>query len=211
MTTTTTTTAPPRNGQLPPVDPPQGPRAPGPPVGRSRWYRRGWVIALGALLVGVGLGSAAGSSKNTPRAATVTTPAQTIVQAVPGRTRTRTVVRIRKVPGPTTTVTVQASTSAPAPAASAPGSSGGGGQVYTGNGNKNFGTIVVNADSTLHWTCQCDPASGFYLSSSADPNSLNTIDIQQSGSSGTTAVGTGTYANVQSIGNGQFSFYLSPG
>jgi hypothetical protein len=66
-------------------------------------------------------------------------------------------VRIRKVPGATTTVTVQASTPAPDPAASPPASSGGGGQVYSGKGNKDFGTIVVNADSTLHWTCRLRP------------------------------------------------------
>ena len=77
MSTTTTRNGPistasdPRVIQRPPVYGPGPPHTP-PPVGRGHWYRRGWVIALGALLVGVGIGAAEGSTKTAPRAATVT-------------------------------------------------------------------------------------------------------------------------------------------
>jgi hypothetical protein len=141
------TTTPPRNGQVPTASGPpviqqplkhgQGPPGVPPPVGRGHWYRRGWVIALGALLVGLGIGVAAGSTKTAPRAATVTLPAQTVVQKVPAGP-TKTVVHVRTVPGPTktvagptTTVTQTVSASTPAPAASTP-SSGSGAQSSSG-------------------------------------------------------------------------------
>ena len=84
----TTIATPPRDCQLPPTEPPVVQQAPmygagppdvPPPAGRGCWYRRGGVIALGALLVGLVLGAAAGSTKKAPRAATVTAPAQTVV------------------------------------------------------------------------------------------------------------------------------------
>jgi hypothetical protein len=133
-------TAPPGDGQLPPVDsrvvprPPmhgQGPPDVPPPVAPGHWYRRGWVIGLGALVIGVAIGGAASSSKTAPRATTVTLPAQTVVQKVPAGP-TRTVVHVRTLPGRTTTVTRTVSASTPAPAASTP-SSGSGAQSSSGN------------------------------------------------------------------------------
>lgn len=133
------TTAPP-NGPVstandpPVIQPPlrgQGPPDVPPPVGPGHWYRRGWVIGLGALVVGVAIGGAAGSTNTAPRAATVTLPAQTVVQKVPAGP-TKTVVHVRTLPGPTTTVTQTVSASTPAPAASTP-SSGSGAQSSSGN------------------------------------------------------------------------------
>jgi hypothetical protein len=127
------TTAPP-NGQVAPASSPpliqlppthgSGPPDVPPPVDRGHWYRRGWVIALGALIIGVAIGGA-GSTKTAPRAATVTAPARTVVQTVPGPTKTKTVVRVRRVAGPTTTVTQTVSASTSAPAASTPSSGSG--------------------------------------------------------------------------------------
>ena len=119
------TTTPPRNGPIStPSDSPtiqlsspahgSGPPDVPPPVARRPWYRRGWVVGVVALLVGIGLGAAAGSTKKAPRAATVTAPAQTVVQTVAGPTKTRTVVHVQKVPGATKTVTVAAPTNPPA-------------------------------------------------------------------------------------------------
>jgi type I site-specific restriction-modification system R (restriction) subunit len=34
-----------------------------------------------------------------------------------------------------------------------------GGRIYSGNGDTNFGTITVKANSTLRWTCRCDPTT----------------------------------------------------
>jgi hypothetical protein len=92
----------------------------------------------GCLLVGVDLGTAAGSTKKGPRAATVTAPAQTVVQTMPGPTKAKTVVR--NLPGATKTVTVQAPTTPPATP-----SGGGGGQVYSGNGDRALGRVLCNA------------------------------------------------------------------
>ena len=109
----------PPNGQGRTIDPtrvePPPPQAPPPPTGpeqpagRPRWYRRGWVIGLIALIVGIGLGAnSAGSNKT--KATTVTAPAQTVVNTVAGPTTTvlRTTAGTTKtvtVPGPTKTVT----------------------------------------------------------------------------------------------------------
>jgi hypothetical protein len=71
--------------------PPAPPLGPIPPAPRDRrWYRRGWVIGLIALFVGIGLGVASAGSKK-PKTTTVTSPAQTVVQTVTGPTETQTV------------------------------------------------------------------------------------------------------------------------
>ena len=86
---------------------------------RPHWYRRGWVIGLCALVLGLGLGAiVAGSNAKTT---TVTSPPRTVVQTVDGvaptvtqtvRPPTRTVTvpgpiktLTKTVPGPTKTVT----------------------------------------------------------------------------------------------------------
>jgi len=88
----------------------QSPKAPPPslgpeqPNGRRRWYRRGWVIGLIGLFVGIGLGAASSGSKT--KTTTVTAPAQTVVQTVPGTTKTVAgATKTVTVPGPTKTVT----------------------------------------------------------------------------------------------------------
>jgi hypothetical protein len=218
-----TTAAPPGDGQLPRADPPlieqpptDGPAPPDspPPVLRGPWYRRGWVIALGALLVGAGIGSAAGSSKTAPRAATVTLPAQTIVQKVPAGP-TRAVVHVRTVrgrtktvAGPTTTVTQTASPSTPAPAASTP-SSGSGAQNFSGNGSENLGTIKVPVNSTLTWSEPGGNQTGFAVSSDLTSN-VNAINFDQHGISGKDAVSADTYTNVTVEADGTFTITITP-
>lgn len=132
----------------PTVVQPSPPEAPPPPpgaqrpTGRPRWYRRGWVIGLIALIVGIGLGAGSAGSNKT-KTTTVTSPVQTVVKTVAGGTTavhsgTKTV----KVPGPTKTVThtqtvtqtVQASTTAPAPS------------VNSGSGNS--GNTAPSSDLT---------------------------------------------------------------
>ena len=143
------TSTPPGNGQALPVDPDVVQQPPGhgsgppdipPQVARPRWYRRGWVIGLVALLVGIGLGAAAGFSKKAPRAATVTAPAQTVIHTVPGATKTLVHVRTvasptRTVAGPTQTVT-QTVQATPTPTTT---SGGGGGNNFTGTDTQNLG------------------------------------------------------------------------
>jgi hypothetical protein len=201
-----TTATPPGNGPAPVIEPTvtqpppnhgPGPRDIPPPTGRGHWYRRGWVIALGALLVGIVIGVSGGSTKSPPRAATVTAPAQTVVQTVPGPTTT--VVHVRKVPGPTRTVTqtVQAST----PTQATP--SGGSGQSFSGNGGKSLGTITVANDSTLTWT---NDGGLFTLNDDSYG-----IYVNSQGHSGTTAVSAGTYKNVGVNAVGNWTVTISPG
>jgi hypothetical protein len=175
---------PPSYGSGPPDVPPQ--------TVRPRWNRRWWVIGLGALIVGIGIGGAAGASKTAPRAATVTAPAQTVVQTVPGPAKTTTVVHVRTVPGPAATVTQTVRASTPTPAA--PSSGGGGGQSFSGNGGKNLGTITVANDSTLTWTN--DGPLFTMLDDSGVP--VNSV-----AHSGTSALSAGTYTNVSvnALGN----------
>lgn len=211
-----TTATLPGGGEPPPVEPPHVLQPPSygqwppenvpPPDRRGRWYRRGWVIAVGALLVGVGIGSAAGSSKTAPRAATVTAPAQTVVQTVPGPTKTGTVVHVRKVPGPTTTVTQTVQASTPTPATP----SGGGGGRYSGNGEQQVGTINVAQDSTLNWTCNGECSIFSIANDPSDSNSIN-LTSYSGAHSGQTNVSAGTYTRVQVITGGTWTFSISPG
>lgn len=157
------------------------------------------VFLLGVVLTVAGCGSSASSGRTTTVVRTVTVVRHAKPRIV---LKTRTVVK---------TVTRVKQSPTPARAAGSPAVSSGAGKVYSGSGDKSFGTILVHADSTLHWKCQCDQLNGgFYLDSDPDING-DSIDIQQSGSSGTTAVYAGSYKDVATIGAGQFSFYLSPG
>lgn len=179
-----------------PAQPPGGPEGPA-PEGHAPWYRRSWVIGLVALLVGAGAGVAVGlSTRGTPKAKTVTAPAQTIVHTVAGPTKTQ----VRTVPGPTRTVTATVTrsvpASAPAPSAQPSGPTGGGGNgnTFSGDGSQNLGTITVPADSTLYW--QCDSCSSMDISSQTNGDG-NSIAVSSSATSGQTPISAGTYDNVQ--------------
>ena len=208
----------PPNGQGRTIDPtrvePPPPQAPPPPTGpeqpagRPRWYRRGWVIGLIALIVGIGLGAASAGS-NKPKTTTVTSPAQTVTNTVSGGTKTV----VRGVPGPTKTVTVpgpaktvtqtvQASTATPAP-------SNAGGH-YSGTDTQNLGTINVPVDSTLRWTCSGCSSSNFIINN--DPGDANVIAVNSlNETSGQTVISAGTYTKVTVLGTGPWSFTITPG
>lgn len=133
-----------------------------------------------------------------PRAATVTAPAQTVVQTVPGPRKTTTVVRVRNVPGPTRTVTQTVQASTP----TTPSGGGGGGQSFSGNGGKNLGTITVANDSTLAWRND----GGFF--SVLDDSG---VPVNSQGQSGTSALSAGTYTNVSVNAIGNWTINISPG
>ena len=215
-----TTTTPTRNGQPPPTHPPlvqqpptYGPGPPDvpPPVVRSRWYRRGWVIGVVALFLGVGIGAAAGSGKTPPRAATVTTPGQTVVQTVPGPTKT--VVHVRKVPGPTTTVTQTVQATTPAPAAGGVTSGGGpaGTQHFAGANQQHLGTINVPTDSTISWTCPGCGGTDFIINNAqSDANAMPENGLDQT--SGVDPLPAGTYNTVVvDTTGGSWTVTITPG
>lgn len=213
MSTTTT----PVDGQLRPVDPtrveppppqaPPPPRGPEQPAGRPRWYRRGWVIGLIALIVGIGLGAASAGSNKT-KTTTVTSPAQTVVTTVPGGTKTV----VRGVPGPTKTVTVSGPTKTVTQTvtASTPATPSSGSGQHSGTDTQNLGTINVPVDSTLRWTCSGCSSSNFIIEN--DPGDANLIAVNSlNQTSGQTVVSAGTYTKVTVIGMGPWSFTITPG
>lgn len=193
----------------PPAHPPEGPEN-RPPQGQAPWYRRGWVIGVVALLVGAGVGVAVGlTTKSTPKAKTVTAPAQTIVHTVAGPTKT--VAQVRTVAGPTRTVTATVTrtvqTAAPVPSAQPSGPTGGGGNgnTFNGNGSQNLGTITVPSDSTLYW--QCDSCSSMDISSQTNSDG-NSISVSSTATSGQGPVSAGTYDNVQVSADGAYTIAI---
>ena len=108
-------------GYVPPTPPPYQPQQPS-RAPRPRWYRRGWVLGIAGLAVGLTIGAAGsgGTTTKTVAGPTVTTPGPTVTQQVkvPGPTVSQKVTV--KVPGPTVTkvVTKKVPAQAPAPAAS---------------------------------------------------------------------------------------------
>jgi hypothetical protein len=179
--------------------PPSGmpPPTPGPPAPQHTWWRsRTAAAAVVAAIAGAGAGAVVGVTAGRKTTTTTVVSNNTVATTV---TETQTETQVVRKPARTVTVN---------PASSAGPS--GGGRTYSGNGDKNFGTIDVPVDSTLKWTCQCDPTNGFYLSSDINDQG-NDISIQQNGSSGESAVSAGTYRNVHSIGNGTFTFRIVPG
>jgi hypothetical protein len=153
------------------------------------------------LLVGIGIGAVAVGTKKAPRATTVT---QSVAHNVQGPTKTKTVVR--NVPGQTKTVTRTVQSATPTPA---PSTSGSGGN-YSGDGEKNVGTVNVSQDSTLHWTCSGD-CSIFTINN--DPGDANSISLSSAGSatSGNTSISAGAYHNVTVLTTGTWTFTISPG
>lgn len=213
MSTATT----PANGQGGFVDPtrvePPPPQAPPPPsgpeqpAGRPHWYRRGWVVGLIALIVGIGLGAASAGSNKT-KTTTVTSPAQTVVTTVAGPTKTvadpnKTVAGPTKtVPGPTKIVT-QTVTAPSAATPSNSGSSGSSGPLsWSGNGGQTIGTINVPQDSVIKWT---NDGGIFQLY-----DTENVIEVNSQGPSGQSAIAAGTYHKFQVNADGNWTIHIVP-
>jgi hypothetical protein len=171
------------------------------------WYRRWWVVGLGGLIVGLGIGGAAsgGSTKTTTQTvadanARTVTQVRTITR--PGRLRVKTVTAAAQAQAP-------AAAQTPAPPSNAAGGSGGGGP-YHGDGQQQVGTINVAQDSTLHWACDgnCE-----IFGIANDPNDSNSISLTSSNGahSGQTNISAGVYHKVQVITAGTWAFKITPG
>lgn len=107
------------------------------------------------------------------------------------RTRTRTRTRIVHV---TATVTRQEAAAAAAES-EGPGN-------YSGNGQKNLGTIVVAQNSTIEWT---DDSEDFGVVSE-----LGRIAISSEAKSGSSYVAAGTYSEVTVIASGNWTIKIVP-
>jgi hypothetical protein len=163
-----------------------------------------------ALLVGAGAGVGVGlAESSTPKAKTVTAPAQTIVHTV--AVPTKTITHVRTVAGPTNTVTatvtrtVQAPASAPSAQPSGPTGGGGNGNTFSSNGSQNLGTITVPSDSTLYW--ECNSCSSIDISSQTNSDG-NSISVSSTATSGQSPVSAGTYDNVQVSADGAFTIAI---
>lgn len=148
------------------------------------WFGSNWPW-LAALLAGLVVGAAiAGLS--------VGTNTTTEVSAVT-ETQRETVAKV---------TTVHDTTTAPAPG---PGQGGAAPGVYSGDGEKNLGTIKVPVESVLSWH-----GGGGTFSIINDPGDPHTIDVASTGTSGSTTVAPGTYHDVDVLALGRWSFTLTP-
>lgn len=178
-------------------EPPTPPAHPTEPLGmptspKVSWWQRRWgaaTIGVAGLIVGIGIGGAAGGNNKT---VTKQANAQTV-------TKTVTVGHPRVVVH-THTVTVTTASQAP-PASPANSEGNGASQSYNGNGGKNLGTITVEKESTLEWT---NDGSIFQIFTSEN------VPVNSQAHSGTTVLEAGTYKNFQVNADGNWTINIVP-
>jgi hypothetical protein len=163
------------------------------------WMRAHWGATI-AVIIGFVIGAIAGAGgkSDSTKTDTVTVAsgpaAETVTVQAPSRsTKTVTVQGATRVRTKTQTVAVK-----PAPPASS-------GNSYSGNGEKNIGTLVVSRESLLQWH-----ASGGTFGILNDPSDNDTIDVSSQAPSGETTVSAGTYHKVDILAIGDWGFTLVP-
>ncbi|MGD0453786.1 MAG: hypothetical protein ABSB69_09310 [Solirubrobacteraceae bacterium] len=182
-------------------EPPREPRPPEPATqrlgpsktARMPWWKRTWgVVAIGlvGLLVGAGIGGAAGGPNKTVTE-TERAAAQTITNTITVN-HAHVVVHTHTVTVPAETTTQTASTDS---------SSGTGEQAYSGNGGKNLGTITVAEESTLEWTNDGDVFQIF---------SEDAVPVNSQAHSGSTVLEAGTYKGFQVNAVGNWTIKIVP-
>jgi hypothetical protein len=173
----------------PPVDRQQ---SPGTPPAPPKTYRRRVIVAwaIGAAILGLIIGAAAGGTEDS-KTKTVTQAAaggnaQTVTITTP--TKTRTVTKVQ-----TKVKTVKAA--AKPPAADPPSAS----KSFSGNGGKTLPPVTIEEPSTLKWT---NDGALFQLFDSGFGVSVNS-----QAHSGETYVDPGTYKlDVNAVGNWTIEF-----
>jgi rubrerythrin len=203
------------------------------PPAKLAWWRRGWgvaVIAIVSLLVGVGIGG--GDSSKTKAAATPT-PAQIAAAAVTRKeqlheeavakaaAKRAAIATARKERAQHAAEQRAAAAAARREAAErrheqqasreeAARKKAEETKTYSGTGGENIGTIHVPTDSILTWECPPCGSDNFIISNS--PNDENQIDVNTlNRTSGETHVDEGTYHDVEVNTEGEeWTIHIAP-
>jgi len=158
---------------------------------RGPWWQQGWglaLIALVALLIGLGGGVAIGKSSNNTTTTTAGGPASPVTHTVTNTAQhTQTVVSTHTV-----TVTKEAEG----------GEGSGETQSFHGSGSKNLGTIKVSSASALHWTSE---GESFAITSSRGEL------LSSEGHKGTASLAPGTYADFEVQADSGWTLTITPG
>jgi len=186
----------PRRPARPPVPPPPATRqtevlGPEEPPPRGPWWQQGWglaLIALVALLVGLGGGLAIGKGSNNTTTTTSSAPGTVT------HTTTNTVQHTQTVTSThTVTVTKEGSNEG--------GEGGGENQSFKGTGSKNLGTVKVSSQSSLKWTSE---GQSFAITSSRGEL------LSSEGQKGTASLAPGTYEDFEVQTDSGWTLKITP-
>ncbi len=203
------------------------------PTAKLAWWRRGWgvaVIAIVSLLVGVGIGGGDSSPK---KAAAAPTPAQLAAAAVTRKEQLHEEAVAKAAAERTAIATARkerAQHAAERRAAAATARREAAERrheqqvsreeaahkkaeetkTYSGTGGENIGTIHVPTDSILTWECPSCGSDNFIVGNS--PNDESQIDVNTiNHTSGETHVDEGTYHDVEVNTEGEeWTIHITP-
>jgi hypothetical protein len=159
---------------------------------RGPWWQQGWglaLIALVALLVGLGGGLAIGKGSNSSTTTTSGTAPPVTHTATSTVQHTQTVVSTHTV-----TVTKEGSGEG--------GEGSGETQSFSGSGSKNLGTVKVSGPSTLRWTSE---GESFAITSSHGEL------LSSEGHKGTASLAPGSYSDFEVQADSGWTLKVTPG
>jgi hypothetical protein len=81
-------------------------------------------------------------------------------------------------------------------------------KVFTGSATENLGTVNVETESVLTWTCSGCSESNFIINSSSGPTSVLVNSLKET--SGHTVIDEGTYKDFDVEGEGAWTVRISP-
>lgn len=217
-------------------EPPRRPTPPAPPAEvfdgpitpKLRWWQRRWglaTIGVICMLVGIGIGAASSSKTSKP------TPEQLIAQAEATKARVHH-DEVEKAATERTRVATEKREAAERAAeakASARKAQEEAAQKhreeqkekeeaasklehetkeFTGSATENLGTVNIETESLLTWTCEGCHESNFIINSRSGPSSVLVNSLNET--SGHTVVDEGTYKDFEVEGEGPWTVKISP-